>query len=89
VADEVARILHEKGSFAIVTASLSAANQNEWIAYIKARIAGKYPGVKLAVIRPSDGDSGPRIFRSANNSESVSGHQGDCRHRGARGSRRG
>jgi len=39
-----------------VTASLSAANQNEWMKHIKARLADKYPGVKLATIRPSDGD---------------------------------
>jgi rhamnose transport system substrate-binding protein len=56
VADQIARILHDNGSFAIVTASLSAANQNEWIKHIKTRIAEKYPRVKLAVIRPSDGD---------------------------------
>jgi rhamnose transport system substrate-binding protein len=64
VADEVARILREKGSFAIVTASLSAANQNQWIGYIKTRIAQKYPHVKLAVIRPSDGDR-DRAFAEA------------------------
>lgn len=64
VADEVARILNEKGSFAIVTASLSAANQNEWIKHIKARIAEKYPAVKLVVIRPSDGDR-DRAFSEA------------------------
>ena len=56
LADEVARLLHGNGEFAIVTASLSAANQNEWIRYIKERIAQKYPRVKLAVIRPSEGD---------------------------------
>jgi len=56
VADEVARLLGGKGSFAVVTASLSAANQNEWMKHIKARLADKYPGVKLATIRPSDGD---------------------------------
>ncbi len=56
LADEVARLLHGTGEFAIVTASLSAANQNEWIRYIKERIAQKYPGVKLAAIRPSEGD---------------------------------
>jgi rhamnose transport system permease protein len=29
--DEAARILNNRGEFAIITASLSAANQNEWI----------------------------------------------------------
>ena len=56
LADEVARLLKGKGSFAVVTASLSAANQNEWMKHMKARLADKYPGIKLAATRPSDGD---------------------------------
>ena len=54
--DEAARILNGQGEFAIVTASLSAANQNEWIKHIKGRLAEKYPGMKLVAIQPSDGD---------------------------------
>jgi rhamnose transport system substrate-binding protein len=54
--DEAARILGGKGEFAIITASLSAANQNEWIKHIKARLAEKYPDLKLVAIQPSDGD---------------------------------
>jgi len=54
--DEAAGILNKKGEFAIVTASLSAANQNEWIKYIKQRLAQKYPQIKLDAIQPSDGD---------------------------------
>ncbi len=54
--DEAARILGGKGEFAIITASLSAANQNEWIKHIKARLAAKHPGLKLVAIQPSDGD---------------------------------
>lgn len=54
--DEAARILNNKGEFAIITASLSAANQNEWIKHIKARVAEKYPDMKLVAIQPSDGD---------------------------------
>src|SRR5256714_11397541 len=45
-----------KGDFAIITASLSAANQNEWIKYIKERLAQKYPDMKLVAIQPSEGD---------------------------------
>jgi rhamnose transport system substrate-binding protein len=56
LADEAARILNNKGEFAIITASLSAANQNEWIKYIKDRIAQKYPDLKLDAIQPSEGD---------------------------------
>jgi len=44
------------GEFAIVTASLSAANQNQWITHIRARLAAAHPKVTVAVIRPSDGD---------------------------------
>jgi rhamnose transport system substrate-binding protein/rhamnose transport system permease protein len=35
---------------------LSAANQNEWISFIKKRLSDKYPNLKLATIRPSDDD---------------------------------
>jgi len=54
--DEAARILGNKGEFAIITASLSAANQNEWIKHIKVRLAEKYPGLRLVAIQPSEGD---------------------------------
>ena len=54
--DEAARLLDGKGEFAIVTGALSAANQNEWISFIKARLADRYPNLKLATIRPSDDD---------------------------------
>ena len=35
---------------------MSAANQNEWIKYIKERLAAKYPQMKLVAIQPSEGD---------------------------------
>jgi len=54
--DEAARLLDGKGDFAIITGALSAANQNQWIAYIKKRLAAKYPNLKLVAIRPSDDD---------------------------------
>jgi ABC-type sugar transport system substrate-binding protein len=54
--DEAARLLKGNGEFAIVTGALSAANQNEWIKYIRQRLAEKYPGLKLDTIRPSDDD---------------------------------
>ncbi len=64
--DEAARILGNKGEFAIITASLSAANQNEWIKHIKARLAEKYPDIKLVAIQPSDGDR-DRAFAETQN----------------------
>ncbi len=54
--DRAAALLGGRGDFAIVTASLSAANQNEWIKYIRARLAETYPDVRLVTIQPSDGD---------------------------------
>ena len=54
--DEAARLLGGKGEFAILTGALSAANQNEWISFIKKRVAEKHPGLTLATIRPTDDD---------------------------------
>jgi rhamnose transport system permease protein len=54
--DEAARQLNGQGEFAIITGALSAANQNEWIGFIKKRLAEKYKGLKLSTIRPSDDD---------------------------------
>jgi len=54
--DETARLLNGSGEFAIVTGALSAANQNEWIKFIRQRIAQKHPRLKLDTIRPSDDD---------------------------------
>jgi rhamnose transport system permease protein len=54
--DEAARLLGGKGDFAIITGALSAANQNQWIAFIKKRAQEKYPGLNMVTIRPSDDD---------------------------------
>jgi rhamnose transport system permease protein len=63
LADEANRILHGSGDFAIITGALTAANQNEWIKFIKARIE-KYPNIHLITIRPSDDDRN-RAFAEA------------------------
>ena len=63
LADEANRIMHGSGDFAIITGALTAANQNEWIKYIKARIA-TYPNIHLITIRPSDDDRN-RAFQEA------------------------
>ncbi len=44
-----------EGEVAIVTASLTAANQNEWIKYMKERLA-KYPKLTLVATNPSNED---------------------------------
>jgi ABC-type sugar transport system substrate-binding protein len=43
------------GEVAIVTAQMTAANQNEWIKFIKARLE-RYPKLKLVDVQPSDDD---------------------------------
>lgn len=43
------------GDVAIVTASLTAANQNEWMKHMKTRLA-KYPGLHLVATKPSNED---------------------------------
>src|SRR5262245_42935211 len=43
------------GDVAIVTATLTAANQNEWMKHMKERL-GKYPGLKLVTTKPSNED---------------------------------
>jgi rhamnose transport system permease protein len=40
--EHTSRLLGGKGSFAIITASLTAANQNEWIKNIREQMAAKY-----------------------------------------------
>jgi ABC-type sugar transport system substrate-binding protein len=52
--DEAARLTGEEGEFAIITASLTAANMNEWRKHIEARLTEKYPDMKLVVTRPCD-----------------------------------
>ncbi len=56
IADQVSLILGGKGEFAIITGSLTAANQIEWIKWIKARMAEKYPEISLVGIQPSESD---------------------------------
>ena len=44
-----------EGKVAIVTARLTAANQNEWMKYMKERLA-KYPKMELVATKPSNED---------------------------------
>jgi ribose/xylose/arabinose/galactoside ABC-type transport system permease subunit/ABC-type sugar transport system substrate-binding protein len=52
--DNAARVLGGKGSFAIITASLTAANMIAWQKTIEARRKEKYPQIKMAALRPCD-----------------------------------
>jgi rhamnose transport system permease protein len=63
--DEAARVLGGKGEFAIIKASLTAANMIAWEEQIKLRLAEKYPDIKLALVRPCD-DKQKEAFNEAN-----------------------
>jgi len=52
--DEAARLCGNEGEFAIITASLTAANMNEWQKHIEARRSTKYPNMKMVALRPCD-----------------------------------
>ena len=52
--DEAARLCGNDGEFAIITASLTAANMNEWQKRIEARRVSKYPNMKMVALRPCD-----------------------------------
>ncbi len=52
--DEAARLTGGEGEFAIITATLTAANMGEWRKHIEARLADKYPKMKLVDTKPCD-----------------------------------
>ena len=52
--DEAGRLCDEQGDFAIITASLTAANMNEWQKHIEARRSEKHPNMKMVALRPCD-----------------------------------
>jgi ABC-type sugar transport system substrate-binding protein len=54
VMDEGAKAIGEKGKFAIIKASLTAANVNQWADEIEKYYKTKYPEMELAVTRPCD-----------------------------------
>ena len=51
--DTAAKVMGGKGEFAIITASLTAANMNEWRKHIDERLQ-KYPDIKCLDVRPCD-----------------------------------
>ena len=62
--DQAATVLGGRGEFAIITASLTAANMNEWQENIEQRRVEKYPDVKMAALRPCD-DLKDKAFNEA------------------------
>ncbi len=63
--DNAARVMGGKGQFAIITASLTAANMNEWIKDIEKRRIEKYPDIERVTVEPCD-DKQQVAFDKAN-----------------------
>src|SRR4029079_2548902 len=63
--DTAAKVLGGKGEFAIITASLTAANMNEWQKGIEARRKEEYPDITMVALRPCD-DLQKKAFDEAN-----------------------
>jgi rhamnose transport system permease protein len=62
--DNAARVMGDEGEFAIITASLTASNMNEWRKHIEARRKEKYPSIKEPEVRPCD-DKKDKAFNEA------------------------
>ncbi len=52
--DTAAQLCGDEGEFAIITATLTAANMGEWRKHIEARLAAKHPKMKLVDTKPCD-----------------------------------
>ncbi len=57
LASEAARVLGGRGQVAVLTASLSAPNQAEWLRNLRARIQERYAQLDLVAVRPTDEDA--------------------------------
>lgn len=64
--DTAAKLTGEQGEFAIITGTLTAGNLNTWRTFIEARLAAKYPNMKLVTTKPCD-DSKDKAQQEANN----------------------
>ena len=87
--DHAGRILGGKGEFAIITASLTAANMIEWQKHIEERRASKYPDIKMADLRPCDDLQEKAFERDQHDSERLSEREADHGHLLAGRARRG
>ncbi|MEY4939931.1 MAG: Autoinducer 2-binding protein LsrB precursor [Verrucomicrobiota bacterium] len=52
--DDAARLTGGEGEFAMIVATLTAANQREWQKQIEIRLREKHPKMKLVAVRPCD-----------------------------------
>jgi rhamnose transport system permease protein len=62
--DNAARVMGDKGKFAIITGSLTAENLNLWRKAVEAERAAKFPDITLATVRPCD-DIQSKAFEEA------------------------
>ncbi len=63
--DTAAEVMGNEGEFAIITASLTAANMIAWQKHIEARRKEKYPNITMVSLRPCD-DLQQKAFDEAN-----------------------
>ncbi len=54
--DEMAEQIGGEGKVAIVSGSLTAANQNIWMDHMRKRIAEKFPAMEIVAVKPSEED---------------------------------
>lgn len=66
IMDNVAKEIGGSGEYAILTASLTASNQNVWIKWMKDQQAAKYPDIKLVTIAPSEEDQQKAFAQTQN-----------------------
>jgi rhamnose transport system substrate-binding protein len=56
LAAEAARVLGGRGEIAVLTSTLAAPNQNEWLRHLRARLAERYKDIRLVDVRPTNED---------------------------------
>jgi len=66
IMDNVAKEIGGSGEYAILTASLTASNQNVWIKWMKEQQADKYPNITLVTIAPSEEDQQKAFAQTQN-----------------------
>ncbi len=54
ITDIMAKQTDKKGKFLVVTGSLTAPNQNEWIAEMRKRMKDRYPEMKIVSVQPGE-----------------------------------
>lgn len=64
--NNLAEGIGEKGQFAILTASLTASNQNNWIKWMEEQMKEQYPELELVSIIPTDEDQQEAFVQTQN-----------------------